>query len=236
MEENDLKIILLGESGVGKTSIILRYYKDLFDPNLQSTIGSTFIKKSLVKNNIKYNMNIWDTTGQEKYHSVTKLFIREASIAILVYAINNAESFKKLDFWIKAVKDICDENAILAIVGNKFDLIYDFDNENENKDENEKYVPEEEAKKFAEEKNVMFKLVSAKSDGKGIDSLFDELLNKYIAKNLTETSDNKNKNNAKLENNKKTKNNKKMVAVNFHSFSILIFFNNFILLYNLVKK
>ena len=209
MEENDLKIILLGESGVGKTSIILRYYKDLFDPNLQSTIGSTFIKKSLVKNNIKYNMNIWDTTGQEKYHSVTKLFIREASIAILVYAINNAESFKKLDFWIKAVKDICDENAILAIVGNKFDLIYDFDNENENKDENEKYVPEEEAKKFAEEKNVMFKLVSAKSDGKGIDSLFDELLNKYIAKVLTKTSDNKNKNNAKLENNKKTKNNKK---------------------------
>ena len=209
MEENDLKIILLGESGVGKTSIILRYYKDLFDPNLQSTIGSTFIKKSLVKNNIKYNMNIWDTSGQEKYHSVTKLFIREASIAILVYAINNAESFKKLDFWIKAVKDICDENAILAIVGNKFDLIYAFDNENENKDENEKYVPEEEAKKFAEEKNVMFKLVSAKSDGKGIDSLFDELLNKYIAKVLTKTSDNKNKNNAKLENNKKTKNNKK---------------------------
>ena len=70
--EKDVKIILLGESGVGKTSIILRYFKDEFTENMQSTFGSTFIIKKVVKDNITYKLNIWDTTGQEKYHSVTK--------------------------------------------------------------------------------------------------------------------------------------------------------------------
>ena len=188
MAEKELKIILLGESGVGKTSIILRYYKDLFDPNLHSTLGSTFITKKLERDNITYKLNIWDTTGQEKYHSVTKLFTQGADIVILVYAINNIESFQKLDYWYKSIKDNCKENIIICIVGNKYDLSINVDN----------IISEEEVEKFAKEKNAIFKLVSAKVDKKGIDSLFDELMNEYIGKASLKTSDYKEEKSVKI--------------------------------------
>ena len=197
MVEKELKIILLGESGVGKTSIIFRYYKNSFNPNLTSTFGSTYVTKYLERDNIKYKLNIWDTTGQEKYHSVTKLFIHGSHIAILVYAINNVESFQKLEYWHKIIKEYCGENVILAVVGSKYDL---FNTE----EENIVFVSDEEGEKYAKEKNAIFKLVSAKDDKNGIDSLFDELVNKFKAKNIINNSENKEKK-VKIEN-KKTKN------------------------------
>ena len=198
MGEKELKVILLGESGVGKTSIILRYYKNIFNPNLPSTFGSTFINKSLIKDNISYKLNIWDTTGQEKYHSVTKLFINGAHIVILVYAINNVDSFKKLDYWYKTIKENCDENVTLGIVGSKYDL---FNAE----DENTVFVQDEEAEKYAKEKNALFKIVSAKADKKGIESLFDELLNEYIKIPETKTPDNNEEKSIKIEPKKQVK-------------------------------
>ena len=179
--EKDVKIILLGESGVGKTSIILRYFKDEFTENMQSTFGSTFIIKKVVKDNITYKLNIWDTTGQEKYHSVTKLFVQGADIAILVYAINKIDSFKKIDYWNKTIKDNCDENIILSIVGNKTDLF--------NNEDNEELVPEEDAEEYARELKAIFRLVSAKEDKKGIDSLFNEVLEEYIKSSRNKISD-----------------------------------------------
>ena len=194
MAEKEIKVILLGESGVGKTSIILRYYKNFFTSDLSPTFGTTFIKKNLEKNNTNYTLNIWDTTGQEHYHSVTQLFANGADIAILVYAINNEDSFKKLDYWYQTIKDNCDENVVLAIVGNKYDLIYD-----DVESEGQVFVPDEEAKKYAKEKKALFKLVSAKSDQKGIDTLFDELMNEYITKDKTENSDIKKKDSIKID-------------------------------------
>ena len=198
-EEKELKIILLGESGVGKTSIIYRYYKNTFNSNLPSTFGSTFITKILEKDNITYKLNIWDTTGQEKYHSVTKLFIHGAHIVILVYAINNLDSFQKLDYWYKTIKEICDDNVILAIVGSKYDLLYN------NDDDKAVFVPEEEGEKYAKEKKAFFKSVTAKEDGKGIYSLFDKLINEYIAKDITKNTDYKEINSVKIGNKKNKK-------------------------------
>ena len=208
MEEKDgkeLKIILLGESGVGKTSIILRYHQNTFNANLPSTFGSTFVTKYLVKDNITYKLNIWDTTGQERYHSVTKLFVHGSHIAILVYAINNVDSFQKLDYWYKTIEENCDDNVILAIAANKYDLMY------KNEDENSVFVSEEEGENYAKEKKAMFKFTTAKEDKKGIDSLFDELINEYISKNLTENSDNKesNRKSVKIEHKKTKKDGKK---------------------------
>ena len=171
-----IKIILLGESGVGKTSIILRYSKNKFEEHQGSTIGSTFIEKDFTKNNIIYKLNIWDTTGQEQYHSVTKLFIQGADIVILVYCIDKNETFKALDYWHKTVTEMCGDDMVLAIVGNKYDL---FDDE---KIQNEK-VEDEDGEQYAKEKNAIFKLVSAKLTKKGIDSLFEEVLDEYIKKN-----------------------------------------------------
>ena len=176
--EEPIKIILLGDSGVGKSNIISRYLKNEFNSKSISTIGTTFGVKQIIKNNIIYNLNIWDTTGQEAYRSVTKLFIQGAKIVILVYSIEEPDSLENLNFWYDSIKEICGKNIILAIVGNKSDLLYD-DNI-----ELKKYVPDEEGQKLAEEKNAIFKLTSAKIDKKGIDSLFEELLDEYINSNI----------------------------------------------------
>ena len=170
-ETNEIKAILLGESGVGKTSIIKRYLNNEFNPTSISTLGTYSNTKAIIKNNIKYNIDIWDTTGQEKYHSITNLFIKGSDIIILVYSINSRSSFDGLNFWCNSVKEKIErDNYILAIVGSKCDLT---DNEE---------VSEEEGRKFAKENNAIFKLVSAKIDPNGINKLFDCLWNEYILK------------------------------------------------------
>ena len=119
----EVKIILLGDAGVGKTSIISRYYKNEFDINSMSTGSSSFITKTVQKNDNTYKLNIWDTSGQERYRSVTKIFVQGANIVILVYAIDVKETFDIINYWHKIVIDIVEneENIILAVVGNKID-------------------------------------------------------------------------------------------------------------------
>ena len=175
MDNNDkygknVKIILLGESGVGKTSIINRYLNNEFASESLSTLGSYTSKKEIIKNKTKYLLDIWDTSGQEQYHSITNLFINGSDIVILVYSIDSKSSFTGLDFWYNSVKEkLGNDNFILAIVGSKSDLAL------------EEQVSEEEGKKFAEEKKAKFKLVSAKIDLKGINTLFDSLMDEYIS-------------------------------------------------------
>jgi len=185
-ERVEVKVILLGESGVGKTSIINRYMNNEFSENEESTIGSTFVSKELIRGNVKYKLNIWDTTGQERYHSVTNLFIKGSQIVILVYSIDSKVSFQGLDYWYSSLgNNINGEDYILAIVGNKCDLV---DNE---------AVSEDEAMKYAEDKNAIFKLVSAKEMPQGIDDLFENLLDESISRNYilncNEDFDNKKK-------------------------------------------
>ena len=181
-KKEEIKLIILGDTGVGKTSIINRYIENKFTDNIPSTVGSNYIGKNLERGDKQYVLNIWDTTGQEKYRSVTKLFVQDSKIVVLVYSINSKESFNVLDIWYKQVLDICGENIIIAIVGNKTDL---FD---QNEYEDNELVSEEEGKKYATDKNALFKLVSAKIDRKGINSLFDELLDEYIKKNPNSNS------------------------------------------------
>ena len=181
-ESKEIKMILLGESGVGKTCIINRYINNQFTSDSESTLGSYSSTKTFIKNKHKYIVDIWDTTGQEKYHSITNLYIKGSNIIILVYSIDSKSSFDGLNYWYNSMKEkIEGENYVLSVIGNKYDL---FDNEE---------VPEEEAKKFAEEKKAIFKLVSAKSNCEGLsqflDSLIEEYINRFgketIKKNLT---------------------------------------------------
>ena len=164
-ETKEVKVILLGETGVGKTSIINRFITNEFITEDTITLGSSFFTKEIKKQNINYTLKIWDTTGQEKFHSVTNLFIKGSNIIILVYSVNSLNSFEELNYWYKSLKrNLEGDNHILAIVGNKIDL------------KNEVVISEDEGKKFAENKNAVFKLVSAKEDPKGINKLFDKLL------------------------------------------------------------
>ena len=144
-EKEPIKVILLGDSGVGKTNIVLRYLKNEFNQNSTSTIGTTFGVKELYRNKIAYNLNIWDTTGQEMYRSVTKLFIQGAKIVILVYCINRKNTFESLNFWYDSINEICGDNIILAIVANKTDLF-------DQGDDDEEFISEEEGKNMQKKK------------------------------------------------------------------------------------
>ena len=179
-EVKELKVILLGEPGVGKTNIITRYLSDSFNERSNPTLGATFVEKNISKDGITYSLKIWDTTGQEKYNSVTKLFVKGSHIVILVYSIDNLQSFQKVNFWYNYIKEELEENKyILAVLGNKRDL-YEYE-----------VVNEEDGRKLAEKKRAIFGLVSAKIDKALIDKFFDSLLDEYISRfgsNLLDTT------------------------------------------------
>ena len=167
----ELKVILLGEPGVGKTNIISRYLSGSFNQSSNPTIGSTFGEKIIKKEGVTYSLKVWDTTGQERYNSITKLFVKGSHIVILVYSIDNLQSFEKINFWLNYIKEELQEGKyILGILGNKRDL-YEFE-----------VVSEEDGKKLAQKKNAVFGLVSAKIDINGIINYFDTILEEYISK------------------------------------------------------
>ena len=179
-DEKEIKVILLGNSGVGKTSIINRYVNNVYNSNCETTLGSTYSTREVIKDNVIYKLNLWDTTGQEKYHSITNLFIKGSSIVILVYSIDLLSSFEGLNYWYNSIKENLEgNNYVLAVVGSKSDLI----------NEEEEVVSEDEAKNFAKERNAIFKLVSSKEDPVGINNLFDKLLDELIRMNYITVKD-----------------------------------------------
>ena len=160
-EENNFKIVLIGESGVGKTSIISQFVDQIFEDDLQTSTGGSFSSKTLTFNNGKIiKLEIWDTAGQERYRALTKIFYKNALAAVLVYDITRKQSFEELkNYWIKQIKESAPENIILAIAANKSDLL------------DREQVNEDEARNFAKENNALFYETSAKNSI-GVNELF----------------------------------------------------------------
>ena len=180
-EIQEIKVILLGETAVGKTSIIKRYYDDTFDTNEVTTISMSYVDKIIELNKMKYKLIIWDTIGQEKYRSISKLFLTEAKIVILVYCIDKKDTFENLDFWYNLYKEELGDEAILGIAGNKADLLL------------EQVVPYQEGEKFANERGAIFAEISAKENKVTINNFMNDLVKAYIAKNKGEKINNNNK-------------------------------------------
>ena len=177
-----VKTVLVGESGVGKTSIISRFITDSFDPEVLSSSSAQFISKTIKLNeqtSIKFD--IWDTAGQEKFRSLAKIFYKDAKIIIYVYDITDKKSFDEIkNYWYKETSENFTGDVILALIGNKIDLY-----------ENEQ-VTDEEGKKFANQINAIFKTTSALSNI-GINWLFENLGKKVLNPNYDYTvDDNKN--------------------------------------------
>ena len=169
-EPEGIKITLIGNSGVGKTSIINQYIDQTFDEANAATIGANYSEKVITKNNKEYELNIWDTAGQEKFHSVGKHFYKDAYIVCLVYDITSQDSLEQLKtIWYPDIKKFGEKYTILAVVGNKSDLY-----------ENDNLADENRAKEFAQSINATFMLTSAKT-GDGIEKLFDTLVDKFLS-------------------------------------------------------
>ena len=165
-----LKVVLIGESGTGKTSIIQKFSYNLFDQNCASSISSQYISKIINLEDINQSLkfDIWDTAGQEKYRSMAKLFYKDAKIIIFVYDITSLSSFNELkNYWITQVKENCGPNILFCVVANKNDLYSD------------QQVPKEEGIKLADEIGAIFQTTSAKS-GNGINNLFNNIARKYL--------------------------------------------------------
>ena len=154
-----MKVVLMGDPGVGKSSILDSYLENDFNPNIESTVGVSFKTKEIPFQEKIVKLNLWDTAGQEKYHSLTKMYCRGAKAAILVYDITNRDTFNNLKNWHQMVSELSNENTIFAVVGNKEDLI------------DREAVGLDEARAFATKINATYKKTSAKN-GVGIEELF----------------------------------------------------------------
>ena len=178
------KMVLVGESGVGKTSIIHRYLYNEYDDNRITTSSPEYKNKILEypEYNKSITFDIWDTAGQEAYRSVTRNFYINAAIGLMVYDIRVKDSFENIKtYWSEQLKEYGEENIILAIAGNKSDLFED------------QKVSEKEVKKFAESIGAIFELTSCK-ENIGINELFYECGKKYLEVNKLIGKDNKGNN------------------------------------------
>ena len=144
------KIMVLGESKVGKWPLIKRYTKNEFSGVYSPTVGIDFQDKIIQIEDKKVRLQIWDTAGQERFRNVTKSYYQTAQGFVVVYDITDRESFEKLNFWINSIKNYGPENAKIILVGNKCDLI------------NERCVSTEEGENFAKAINIKFFEASAK--------------------------------------------------------------------------
>ena len=179
-----LKIILLGEVAVGKTSLINIFIEPNFNKNISPTLSPSYLTKLVEYENKTFLLSIWDTAGQEQYRAMNKIFIKNSNIILFIYDITNKSSLKELSFWIKYVETcIGKDSAVYGVIGNKLDL---FDKEYEIKEKGQEFefVNTEEGKKFAEEIGAEFLETSAALKAPGLDNLINKLIGIYINKKL----------------------------------------------------
>ena len=153
------KLVFLGEQSVGKTSLITRFMYDSFDNTYQATIGIDFLSKTMYLEDRTVRLQLWDTAGQERFRSLIPSYIRDSTVAVVVYDITNANSFHQTSKWIDDVRTERGSDVIIMLVGNKTDL------------SDKRQVSTEDGERKAKELNVMFIETSAKA-GYNVKQLF----------------------------------------------------------------
>ena len=164
------KIVIIGDTYVGKTNILSRYISNEFDPNSNSTIGVELTTKTYNFDNNDVKVQIWDTAGQEKYRSITSSYYKGAQGCLLVYDITKKKSFDNIDKWYSELKSNSDEKIYTMLLGNKSDL------------EENREVSIGEAEKKAKNFNIAFMETSA-YNGNNINKAFNELINNVYQNN-----------------------------------------------------
>ncbi|GAA5874223.1 hypothetical protein JCM8547_007796 [Rhodosporidiobolus lusitaniae] len=156
------KLVFLGEQSVGKTSLITRFMYDTFDNTYQATIGIDFLSKTMYLEDRTVRLQLWDTAGQERFRSLIPSYIRDSSVAVVVYDITNRASFMNTSKWVDDVRSERGNDVIIVLVGNKTDL------------NDKRQVTTEEAEQKSKELNVMFIETSAKA-GHNVKTLFRKI-------------------------------------------------------------
>ena len=165
------QILLIGDSSVGKTSLIQRYANGIFKEEYLATVGLDYYTKQEMINNLNVLVKLWDTAGQERFKALTPNYFRNAEGVVLAYDVTNSESFENLKFWINSIKSNLGEKNIfipIIIIGNKIDM------------EDMRDITKEDASKFAKENNYKYFETSAKT-GEGVDEAIRDLVNQVLA-------------------------------------------------------
>jgi len=176
MSVTEVKLCLIGDSGVGKSSLVQRFVHDTFNPNLESTIGASFMTKTLIHDSRTFKFQIWDTAGQERYRALAPMYYRGAGAAIIVYDVTQEQSFQSVKSWVRELNNHGSQNIILAIAGNKCDL------------EERREVSLRDAQSYADSMNAIFMETSAKT-AHNIINLFREICYRLDAKKSGESSE-----------------------------------------------
>uniref|UniRef100_A0A6N2M3B7 Uncharacterized protein n=1 Tax=Salix viminalis TaxID=40686 RepID=A0A6N2M3B7_SALVM len=154
-----VKLVLLGDSGVGKSCIVLRFVRGQFDPTSKVTIGASFLSQTIaLQDSTTVKFEIWDTAGQERYAALAPLYYRGAAIAFIVYDITSPETFNKAQYWVKELQKHGSPDIVMALVGNKADL-------HEMREDGIEYA----------EKNGMFFIETSAKTADNINQLFEEI-------------------------------------------------------------
>ena len=164
------KVVLVGNSGVGKSKLLARFTKDEFIQETKATIGIEFAHKDIRIENQLVRAQVWDTGGQERYRSITAVYYRDAVGALLVYDVTSRKSFADLDRWLKEVRNATGDSTQVLVIGNKSDLT------------TSREVPFDEASRYAETNGLKLIETSAK-DGSNVQEAFLGILNDIFRKN-----------------------------------------------------
>ncbi|KAJ5749941.1 hypothetical protein N7533_006969 [Penicillium manginii] len=156
-------MVLIGDSGVGKSNLLSRFTRNEFNLDSKSTIGVEFATRSIQVDSKTIKAQIWDTAGQERYRAITSAYYRGAVGALLVYDISKHQTYENVNRWLKELRDHADSNIVIMLVGNKSDLRH------------LRAVPTEEAKQFASENNLSFIETSA-LDASNVELAFQNIL------------------------------------------------------------
>ncbi|CAD8083743.1 unnamed protein product [Paramecium sonneborni] len=165
------KIVLSGDSGVGKSNLLLRFTKNQFNPDSKTTIGVEFATRSISISGKIIKAQIWDTAGQERYRAITSAYYRGAIGAVLVYDITNKQSFEAVERWLQEVRENADKDIVIMIIGNKSDL------------KHLRAIRMESGQDLAQMYKVAFIEASAQ-DGSNVDQAFTQII-QQIYQNLT---------------------------------------------------
>ena len=166
--QKEVKLIVVGETNVGKTSLIKQYIDHTFVEEKTATIGYDTIQKELEINGKSIRLNIWDTCGQEQYRTINQMFVKNSRMALLVYDVTDRETFEELKkYWYQYIKSALEEELIIGVAGNKCDLY------------EEEQVKIEEGKEYAQSIGAVFKETTAKND-EAITELIELMAKKYL--------------------------------------------------------
>ena len=170
--EFNFKTVIIGEPGVGKSSIISRGVNNIFTNDYKATLCFDHSWKNYKVNNTKIRIQLWDTCGQEVYHSIIKNFYKSALCIFLVFSIDNNESFDQLSFWLNEIKESCPEDILIFLIGNKKDK------------ENERVVSKEKIDNFIQLNNIVNYYETSAANGENIDKLFEETVKELYIRNV----------------------------------------------------